>query len=169
MKSKSGFCCCCLSISFGPAFHFPPFYMLNSNSASPILSPHLARATFNGNRSDNGILPSPQYLTVHETYSQAHLPGLSLSYTWPSWLNTWIPILTALHSVLSLERDGFLLLFSEMEYLVPHESWIIFSSGKGGPDLSKSSWTINSYSLNLAELALVLITSYSLSALHSQH
>lgn len=46
---------CCLSISSVAAFYFPPFYTLDSKSASPILSPHIGRATFNANIGDNGI------------------------------------------------------------------------------------------------------------------
>lgn len=76
----------CLSISSGAAFYFPPFYILDSNSASPILSPHLGRATFNTNKSDNGIyLPYNIYLFMKPTARLISLGFPSVILDHPGW------------------------------------------------------------------------------------
>lgn len=70
----------------GAAFYFPAFYILDANSASPILSPHLGRATFNANTSDNEIyLPHNIYLSMRPTARLTSLGFPSVILDHPGW------------------------------------------------------------------------------------
>jgi len=77
---------CCLSISSEAAFYFPYFYIPDSNSASPIPSPHLHRLIFNVTESHNGIyLPYNIYLSMTSTARLISVGFPSVLLDHPGW------------------------------------------------------------------------------------